>query len=154
MVKYLMHLRRKDPSGGKMCLNYLISLEGLHPTRWGMDPLFSFGLMFGMITSFNTSFQDCTLLLRIKTFHLLHSCIMIQWKHNFTYLSKNKLSRNTSNFNGSSNKFKFQRIAKTRGITSGGTPPIQLPNSIISPTRMSIPLSLLCGYGILNVLTR
>jgi hypothetical protein len=58
MVKYLMHLRRKDPSGGKMCLNYLISLEGLHPARWGMDQLFSFGLMFGMITSFNTSFQD------------------------------------------------------------------------------------------------
>jgi hypothetical protein len=73
MEKYLMQLRRRDHFGGKMWLNYLISLEGLHPVRWGMGPHPSFGLMFGMTTFFNKSFQDFTLLPRIKTFQWLHS---------------------------------------------------------------------------------
>jgi hypothetical protein len=68
MEKSLMRLRRKDLSDEKMCLSYLTSLEGLHLVRCGMVPQFSSGLMIGMITFFNKSFQDFTLLPRIKTF--------------------------------------------------------------------------------------
>jgi hypothetical protein len=134
-----MRLRRKDPSDEKMCLSYLTSLEGLHLVRCGMVPQFSSGLMIGMITFFNKSFQDFTLLPRIKTFQWLHSYKMTHWKHNFTCLSQNKLSRNTSNFNTLFNKSKSQRIAKTHGIISGETPHTQHPSSTISPTRMSTP---------------
>jgi hypothetical protein len=139
MGRSLMLQRKRDPSGGKMCLNLLTILEELHRVRWEMAPQFSFGLISGMIIFFNKGYQDYTLLPRTRTFQWLPFYKITLWKDNSISPFQNKLSRNITNFSKLFTKLKFQRIVKTLGIISGETPLIQHPSFITFLTGMSTP---------------